>query len=111
MRAQAWWELGEHLAKGEIGCINMSDDLCDELISPTYSLRNGKILIEPKEDIKPRLGRSPDDADTYVMGVWAVKRIRPVIQFNNYDGTPKVVGRNTGGGVYNNNILARGIRA
>ena len=109
MRAQAWWELGQHLAKGEIGCMNMTDDLYDELITPIYDDRNGKILIESKDEIKKRLNRSPDDADCYIMGVWAVKRVQPTMQFNNYDGTPKVVRRNQGG-AYNNNILQRGMR-
>ena len=31
-----------------------------------YAVRNGKILIEPKADIKKRLDRSPDRADAYV---------------------------------------------
>jgi hypothetical protein len=80
-RAEAWWELAEHLAKSEAGCRNQYRELRKQLTIPTYLLRNGKILIEPKDKIKERLGRSPDDADCYVQGVWAAKRYMPELQF------------------------------
>jgi hypothetical protein len=32
-----------------------------------YDFKNGKILIEPKDDIKARLGRSPDHADALAL--------------------------------------------
>ena len=38
-----------------------------------YAFRNAKILIEPKADIKKRLGRLPDRADAYVNGLWALQ--------------------------------------
>jgi len=31
------------------------------------------LLIEPKAEIKKRLGRSPDRADAYVNGLWALQ--------------------------------------
>lgn len=99
MRAQAWWELGQHFARTEIGCQAMSDNLRQELATPTYEIRNGRILIESKEAIKERLGRSPDEADCYVMGIWAVKRAMPEIRFVGYEQTKPS---------YNNNILGRG---
>jgi len=80
MRAQAWWELAEDFAKGNIGCKKMYPELRNQLVSPKYDFQSGKIIIEPKENIKARLGRSPDDADCYVMGVWGIKRIMPEIQ-------------------------------
>lgn len=100
LRAEAWWELGQHFANGEIGCRKMTDNLRTELATPTYSFRNGRILIEPKEKIKERLGRSPDEADAYVMGVWAVKRAMPEIQF----AKPSKVQSS-----YDNNMLTRGL--
>lgn len=99
MRAQAWWELGQHFAKGEIGCSAMSDNLRNELTAPTYDYRNGKVLIESKAKIKERLGRSPDEADCYVMAIWAVKRAMPAIRFIGYDA-PK--------SSYDNDTLSRG---
>ena len=78
----------------------MGRQLRSQLTSICYDFRNGKILIEPKDKIKERLGRSPDEADCYVMGVWAVKRAMPEIQFNNFDKYKSP---------YDNNVLTRGL--
>ena len=43
-----------------------------QLTTPTYAFRNGKILIESKSEIKKRLGNSPDRADAYVNGLYAL---------------------------------------
>ena len=75
LRAEAWWEMAEMFAQHNIGCKGMYPELRAQLCSPRYDFRNGKILIEPKDEIKARLGRSPDDADCYVMGVWAIKNV------------------------------------
>ena len=44
-----------------------------QLATPTYEFRNGKILIESKSEIKKRLGSSPDRADAYVNGLYALQ--------------------------------------
>ena len=100
LRAEAWWELGQHFAKGEMGCDKMTDNLRNELAAPMYEFRNSKILIEPKEKIKERLGHSTDEADCYVMGIWAVKRVRPEIQYANQGNQSTV---------YRNDALTRGM--
>jgi len=69
-------------SKFEVGCEGMYDKLRKELITPTYDFRNGRILIESKDDIKQRLGYSPDHADCYVMGVYGLRRARPHIQLD-----------------------------
>ena len=33
----------------------------------TYSFRGDRLLLEPKEQVKARLGYSPDDADAFVL--------------------------------------------
>lgn len=38
-------------------------ELVAELTTPTYTFHKGKLMIEPKDQIKVRLGRSPDLAD------------------------------------------------
>lgn len=96
MRAQAWWELGDHFAQGEIGCRNMTQELREQLTEPCYEFRNGKILIEKKEDIKARLeGGEMDDGDCYVMGIWAVKRSRPEVLYANQGPTKTYSNKNT----------------
>jgi len=95
LRAEAWWELGQHFAQGEVGCDEMTVNLRGELIAPTYCFRNGKILIEPKEKIKERIGRSTDEADCYVMGVWAVKRVQPEVQYSKQAPRAAYTNKNT----------------
>jgi len=49
---------------------------------PKWFWRNGRILVEAKADIKKRLGRgrSPDRADTRVMGLYAIRFASPIGQ-------------------------------
>lgn len=60
-RSEMYFRMAEFIKKG--GCLTYDPDLIKELTAPTYFLRNGKFLIEPKELIKKRLGFSPDRAD------------------------------------------------
>lgn len=56
-------------------------ELFEDLTSPTWGTRNGKIFVESKEDLRKRLGRSPDKGDAVVHANWVRKRpvqeIRP----------------------------------
>lgn len=76
LRAQMYWQLREDARQGRIG---LPDDpqLIEELIMPVYEVRNGKVLIEPKDDIKRRLGRSPNKADAVVYANWVRPRTKP----------------------------------
>jgi hypothetical protein len=76
-RAEAWWEASQDFAQSNIGCKRMDTELRKQLCIPRYELKTGKILIEPKEKIKERLGYSPDKADCYIMGLWGLKNILP----------------------------------
>lgn len=60
-RAEMWWDMAEWVKGG--GALPNIPELVAELTVPTYTLQKGKFLIEPKEMIKKRLGRSPDLAD------------------------------------------------
>jgi hypothetical protein len=44
-----------------------SDELVAALSQTTYSFRGDRLLLEPKEQVKARLGYSPDDADAFVL--------------------------------------------
>ena len=75
LRTQMWMEAGDLFFAGNIA---ISDDhiLRGQLSSTTFDFRsNGKIICESKEDIKARLGRSPDRADALVMGLYTLSRI------------------------------------
>ena len=46
-----------------------------QLTTPRYGFRSGKILIESKDSIKQRLKKSPDRADAYVNGLYALQYV------------------------------------
>lgn len=42
-------------------------ELLQELVTPTYTFHKGKLLLEDKDQVKKRLGRSPDLADALAL--------------------------------------------
>jgi hypothetical protein len=69
IRAASYWKLREALdpASGQNICLPDNRKLRVDLCTPHYKVRSGKIVIEPKEDIVKRTGRSPDYGDAVVM--------------------------------------------
>lgn len=47
--------------------ITSNDEIEEELENTYYLPVDGKLRIEPKQNIKERIGRSPDDADAFVL--------------------------------------------
>ncbi len=64
-RAEMWLEMAEWVKRG--GCLPNIPSLVGELTVPTYAFVNGKFLLEDKDLIKKRLGRSPDLADALAL--------------------------------------------
>lgn len=64
-RAEMWFRMAEWVKRG--GSLPNIPELVRELTTPTYTLKNGKFLIEPKDQIKQRLGFSPDLADALAL--------------------------------------------
>jgi len=66
-RAEMYWGLADWLRAG--GAIPDRPSLKTELTAPTYSHDNarGVLQLESKEDIKSRLGFSPDEADALAL--------------------------------------------
>jgi hypothetical protein len=60
-RAEMWFLMAEWVKRG--GALPNIPELAKELTAPTYTFRNGKLQLEAKEQIKERLGYSPDMAD------------------------------------------------
>lgn len=73
LRAQMWWQMREDLQHGRIA-LPADDELLRDLISPAFETRNGRILVEAKEEIVRRLGRSPNKGDAAVYGNWVRHR-------------------------------------
>ncbi len=71
-RSWAWWNMREQLRKGRV-CIDIDDTtrLFQDLASPRYKISGDKMVeVESKDEMKKRLGRSPDEGDAVVMA-WA----------------------------------------
>lgn len=74
-RSAAWWNLRELLDPSQPGgsrvMLPRDEQLKADLCSPRWSLAKSgsppKIQVEPKEEIRKRLGRSPDTGDMAVM--------------------------------------------
>ncbi len=60
-RAEMYWRFREWMENG--GIIFNDPQLKEELEATTYEIRNGKIYICSKDDLRKKLGRSPDRAD------------------------------------------------
>jgi hypothetical protein len=76
-RAEMWFAMAEWIKAG--GQIPNIPELVGELSAPTYTYVNGKFQLEPKDQVKERLGRSPDLADALALtfGVPEVAPRRP----------------------------------
>jgi len=77
LRSQLWWALREALKDYRLALPDPPADLVEDLCAPRYDFRGKKkeVRVEPKEDIKSRLGRSPDYADALGIG-WALKELK-----------------------------------
>lgn len=64
-RAEMWVTMTDAIKAG-VALPNISE-LVAELTTPTYTFVRGKFLLEDKEQIKARLGRSPDLADALAL--------------------------------------------
>jgi hypothetical protein len=72
-RSAAWWHLRELLdpAYGATLALPPDDALTGDLTAPRWKITSaGKIQIEGKDDIRKRIGRSPDDGDSVMQAVW-----------------------------------------
>lgn len=60
-RAEMWMKMAEWVKGG--GALPNIPELVGELTAPTYSFSNGKFILEDKDLIKKRIGKSPDLGD------------------------------------------------
>ena len=73
LRAQMHWQMAQDLMHDRVDLPD-DEELFQDLIAPTWEPRNGKILVESKEDIKARLKRSPNKGDAAVYWNWVRDR-------------------------------------
>jgi hypothetical protein len=80
LRSQMWWEFREKVRLGLFSFMLRDKDgkelplpekLVGDLAAPRYEISGDKVIsVESKDDIKLRLGRSPDDGDAVVMAAF-----------------------------------------
>lgn len=63
LRDQLWWACREWLRTDESAMLPPDELLMEELQTPTYEVRNGKVRIMAKPTMRELLRRSPDRAD------------------------------------------------
>lgn len=73
LRSAAWWHLRELLdpALGATLALPDDDELVADLTTPRWEPTTGaKIVIESKDSVRSRIGRSTDRGDAVVMACW-----------------------------------------
>lgn len=67
LRSQMWWVVRESLRKGEL-CFELDDPrLREDLTAPRYTITGDRtVVVESKDKIKARIGRSTDSGDAVV---------------------------------------------
>ena len=88
-RAQAYWQMREALDPSQLGgspiCLPDDRELLADLCSATFKITPRGIQIESKDDIKKRIGRSPDAGDAVVMcWVEGLRGLTPQSNFKSY---------------------------
>lgn len=70
-RAEVWWEVGRLLSQDggwDLSGMQDADKTLAQLCDPKWSTdAAGRIVVEAKDEIRKRTGRSPDDADALLL--------------------------------------------
>jgi len=64
-RAEMYFDAVNWIKQG--GALPKSRELTEALTRTTYTFAKGQLLLEPKSDVKLKLGYSPDEADAFVL--------------------------------------------
>ena len=67
-RTEMYFEAVDWIRNGGALPPDTSQELIAALTRTTYSFRGDRLLLEPKDQVKARLGYSPDDADALAAG-------------------------------------------
>lgn len=74
LRAQLWWEVGRLASEQrtwDLSQMENADATIAQLLEPRYELDlKGRIKVELKDEIRKRIGRSPDNADALLLAFY-----------------------------------------
>lgn len=73
-RAEMWWYAMEQILEKNVAYPE-DEELRRQLVNVRFKVCNsdGQIQIEPKDQVKKRIGHSPDRGDCWIYGVWATQ--------------------------------------
>lgn len=83
-RTEMWVRMRDWIKKG--GQLPNDPKLAKELMEPKLFFQNGKMRLEEKEQIKARLGRSPDRADAFAQTFADVEQVSQFAEFKSSGG-------------------------
>lgn len=88
-RAEIYLNGSEMAEANRLSILPSDKNLIEQLPWAKYKTvkSNGVFQVEAKDDIKKRYGRSPDDADAFFNGIWALPQVKPVVQEDRYART------------------------
>lgn len=110
VRAEMWWEIGRLLSEkrewdlspkryNRLPGMDNQDATLAQLLDPKWELTpKGQILIEKKDEIRKRLGRSPDNADALLMAFYTPPSVSGIQSWfrSGQDAGPSWAGLNFG---------------
>ena len=76
LKTEMWWYARELFREGKVSILNDPILIRQLGIVKHHYRSNGKIIIEAKDEVKKRLGRSPDRADALILMLWGARFIR-----------------------------------
>lgn len=75
LRAEMWWTIGREMSSQglwDLSKMENADITAAELLQPRWELdTKGRIIIEPKDKIRDRTGKSPDHADALLLAYYS----------------------------------------
>lgn len=79
LRAELWWEVGRGLSESggwDLSVMDNADTTVAQLLEPRWDVDpRGRVRVEPKDEIRKRLGRSPDNADAVLLAFYCPPRV------------------------------------
>lgn len=86
VRAEMWWNAWNLIREKQIPYPE-DEELRRQLTAVRFKVGNssGCVKLEPKDDTKKRLQRSPDNADAFVIGLYELYKTEPIVKKDAWD--------------------------
>lgn len=82
LKAEMWWDIGRRGSEDKAWDLRAIDDrTAADLLTCKWALdTRGRVKVESKDDVRKRLGRSPDDADALLLAYHAPMKVTAVVK-------------------------------